>query len=213
MKPEEKNRFENFLRSNREAFHTEQPDDAMLERIQQRMQPVSIDKAPSKPIFRSMRFVRLTAACLILAIAGTVFWFIQKKPDSDTNALLIAGLVDSRSAATRISNISAVISLERPDTVVFQTLFEVLKQDPNTNVRLVALETLSHFYETWDIKSKLIAELTSQQDPFVSISLIQLLTYKKERSIIDELDKIVTDLSIIEEVRSQAYNSIFILRS
>jgi hypothetical protein len=212
MKPEQEEEFEDFLRSNREAFHGQQPDEVMLERIQQRMQTEQINKIPGR-IFLSGYFVRLAVACLLLAIAGAAFWFLQRKPVEDSNTVLLAGLADSSSAATRISSISAVASLEKPDTAVFQALVGILNQDPNINVRLAALESLSHFYETGDIKKTLIAALASQQDPLVRISLIQLFTDKKERSILDELDRIVIDLSVIKEVRSQAYSSIFILRS
>jgi hypothetical protein len=214
MKPEEEEkRFEDFLRSNREAFHLEQPDDAMLERIQQRMQTELASKASAKRAFLPAHFIRLAAACLLVAIAGTTLWFLLRKPVEDPNAALLAGMVDNNSAATRITNISSIAALEKPDTSIIRALFTVLNQDPNTNVRLAALESLSNFYETGDIKTKLIAELKSQQDPFVRISLIQLFTDRKERSILDELDNINVDLSTINEVRSQAFNSIFILRS
>lgn len=212
MKPEQEDGFEHFLRNNREAFHGEQPDDVMLERILQGMQTDQVDKVPGKKIF-SIRFIRLAAACLLLVIAGTIFWLLQRKPVDNPNAALLAGLADSNSAAARISSIAAVVSLEKPDSTVFRALFGVLDQDPNANVRLAALESLSHFYETAGIKAKLIARLNVQQDPFVRIGLIQLFTDKKERSILDELDKIVTDISVIKEVRSQAYASINILGS
>jgi len=211
MKPEQEKRFEDFLRSNREAFHVEQPDDAMLERIQVRMR--TIDKQPAKGIFRSIRFVRLAAACLLFAIAVTSIWLLQRKNADDPNAVLLTGLTDSSSAATRINNISSIVSLQNPDTSIFGVLFGILEQDPNTNVRLAALETLSHFYGSANIKARLISELKSQRDPFVTISLIQLFTDKKELSILEELDRIVVDLSIIKEVRSQAYTSIFLIRS
>lgn len=210
MKPEQEKGFEHFLRNNREAFHVQQPDDTMLERIQQRMQ---INKASTKGVFFSMRFVRLAAACLLLFVAVTIFWFRQRKPADDSQAVLLAGLVDSSSAAARIDKISSIVSIVKPDTAIYRALFGILEQDPNTNVRLAALETLSHFYETGNIKARLISELKSRQDPVITISLIQLFTDKKERLILDELDKIVTDLSVIKEVRSQAYNSIFVLRS
>jgi HEAT repeat protein len=103
--------------------------------------------------------------------------------------------------------------MKNEDNDIIDALTKTLNTDPNTNVRLAALDALSEFYRESYVKKKLISALKKQTDPMVQISLIKLLTQMREHSILKELDKMVKDGSTPEAVKDHAYESIFLLRS
>ena len=80
--------------------------------------------------------------------------------------------------------------------------------DPNSNVRLAALDGLSRFYRDNYTRKKLLASLKKQNDPLVQIALIGLLTRMRESGIVAELEKMVEDQATEKTVKDCAYSSI-----
>lgn len=127
--------------------------------------------------------------------------------------VLFAKLNNMESPSQRVAAAEQVYKMKNTDTDIVDALSNTLNSDPSTNVRLAALDALSKFYREPYVKKKLLSSLQKQKDPMVQIQLIELLTKMKERSILNELDKIVNDGNTMQAVKDQAYSSIFTLRS
>lgn len=127
-------------------------------------------------------------------------------------AVSFAGLYNRQSAATRINAVTSVSRLKNKGNDVVGALVHILDNDPNTNVRLAALDGLSRFYKEIYVRKKLVASLKKQQDPLVQINLIDLLTRMRESAILSELEKIVNDENTDKAVKDVAYSGILHLR-
>ncbi len=86
-----------------------------------------------------------------------------------------------------------------------------MNEDPNTNVRLAALDALSKFHTEPQVRKVLLDALSTQKDPMVQIALIQLMVKMKEKSVVNDLKKIVDDSETMKAVKDEAYSGILIL--
>jgi len=127
--------------------------------------------------------------------------------------VLFASLNNMESPASRIMAIDNTYKLKDAGDDVVNALVETLNSDPNTNVRLAALDGLTRFYRESYVRKKLIASLKNQQDPFVQIALINLLTRMKESVILSQLNQMVKDENTDESVKGCAYSGILRLQS
>ncbi|MEO7529849.1 MAG: HEAT repeat domain-containing protein, partial [Sediminibacterium sp.] len=126
---------------------------------------------------------------------------------------LFAKLSDMGSPSQRMNAAAQAYQMKNADKEIVDALVKTMNTDPNTNVRLAALEALSRFHRESYVKKQLITSMQKQKDPMVQIELIDLLTKMKETTILKELDKMVKDGSTMEAVKDHAYSSIFTLRS
>jgi hypothetical protein len=129
------------------------------------------------------------------------------------NQLLISRLSNQLSASERFAAVSSIAQLKNIDYDVLHVLVHTMNSDPNSNVRLAALEALSRFAHESYVKDQLLLSLTNHEDPIMQISLIEQLTKMHERNIIHELEKLTVDVQTNEEVKVQAYASLLILSS
>jgi cell division protein FtsN len=127
--------------------------------------------------------------------------------------VLFAGLNDMSSSSQRLNAAVKAYQFKDTDKDIVNALVKTMNTDPNTNVRLAALDALSRFYREPYVKQQLVASLTKQKDPMVQIELIQLLTKMKQTSILKELEKITNDENTLKAVKDQAYSGIYTLGS
>lgn len=104
-----------------------------------------------------------------------------------------------------------IVNSKQVDKEVVDALTTCLNNDPNTNVRLAALESLSIFYKEPLVKKRLIESLKKQTDPIVKMTLIDVLTKLRANNLQKELEKIVNDLHAPKPVKDQANQSIHTL--
>ena len=127
--------------------------------------------------------------------------------------LLFAHLNNMESASTRIAAAMNAYEMKNADRDIVDALFATMNSDPNTNVRLAALEALTKFRREPYVRKQLTASLKKQKDPMVQVELIHLLTKMKQTSILNELEKLVKDVHTSEAVKDRAYSSILTLGS
>jgi len=138
---------------------------------------------------------------------------LAKQEHGIRKQILFAKLNDMESPSVRLAAVAQASQLTNTDNEIVDVLVRAMNTDPSTNVRLAALESLSRFYREKYVKKQLIASLQKQKDPLVQIGLIELLTRMREKSILDQLDKIINDGNTLEAVKGHAYSSLFTLRS
>lgn len=117
-------------------------------------------------------------------------------------------LSNTESASMRLSGATAAYEMKNADKDIIDVLVKTMNTDPNSNVRLAALDALSKFYREKYVKKQLVSALSKQKDPIVQIALIQLLTQMKENTIVSELQKIAQDGNSMDAVKDQAYDGI-----
>jgi HEAT repeat protein len=161
------------------------------------------------------------AAGLVFALAvGALFYWVNKGIEQDrelaelkaemgkTKSMLMTMLNNQSSAGQRMQGVSVASKMEKTDDEIVNALIKTMDQDPNTNVRLAALEALSKFHQQTHVRSALIKSLSTQTDPSVQITLIRLLVEIKEMQTLKELERISTDENALPAVQDEAHAGI-----
>ncbi|SKC89079.1 HEAT repeat domain-containing protein [Ohtaekwangia koreensis] len=176
-------------------------------------------KAVKKPkvIFLQPSFYRVAAAVTLLILgAGLGYWIskyqrqqqeialIQKQLEE--NKLMMMSMLDNEgSASQRVLGATVALKMERPDDEIVMALGKAMNEDPNTNVRLAALDALSKFNKERHVRGILIASLATQKDPLVQIALIRILVEMKVQGAVKELERISNDEEVLKEVKDEAH--------
>jgi hypothetical protein len=181
----------------------------------------------SNMIFFSPSFYRVAAAVALLILgAGAGFWISKynaqqealaqleremqatRKQLEDTKQLMLGMLDNELSASQRIRGVNVALEFDKADDDIVRALFNTMQNDPNTNVRLAALDALARFQGDAGVRKRLVTSLSIQKDPMVQIKLIQLLVEMKESGVVNDLKKIVDDEGTMKAVKDEAYSGI-----
>ena len=179
-----------------------------------------IDLHKPTQVFFTPTIYKVAATLLILIVSGFIFFWINsqwqekqelaqlRKELQETKSMMMTMMNNDLSASQRMMGVSVANNLPEADQEISKALLKVLNEDPNTNVRLSALEALSKFYTDPYVKQGLIQSLSVQKDPSVQIALIQLLVQVKEESIMPQLKNMIEDQQSIKAVRDEAHTAL-----
>jgi hypothetical protein len=169
--------------------------------------------------FRPAIYRAAAAVILLISGIGIGFW-IDKNQDheDDLQALrkeveatkqMMMGMLDNRlSASQRMMGATVAFTMDKADDQIVQALTKAMNEDPNTNVRLAALEALGRFHQQERVRRLLIASLATQKDPVVQIALIRLMVEMKEKEAMKELRRISNDEEVLPAVKDEAHAGI-----
>jgi len=131
-----------------------------------------------------------------------------RKEVEDNKKMMLSMLENQQSASQRVMGATVAYELPKADDEIVNALVKAMDEDPNTNVRLTALEALGKFYQQGHVRIKLIKALSTQKDPVVQIALIRLLVQMKEKQVVNELEKITRDGNVMKAVKDEAHSGI-----
>jgi hypothetical protein len=173
-----------------------------------------------KIIFFQPAFYRVAAAVALLILGGGIGFWISKQNDQQkrlaeiekqleaNKQIMMSMIVNQQSASQRIQGMNVAMKIEKADNEIVNALVKAMNEDANSNVRLAALEALSKFSSDPAVRKILIESLSTQKDPVVQITLIQLMVEMNEKSIMKDLQKIVDDSETMQAVKDEAYSGI-----
>lgn len=172
-------------------------------------------------------FYKMAAAVALMVISGAVGYWISKDRQqrdeltqiqkdmaitrqqlAETKQVMLGLLDNAASASQRIKGVNVALEISSADEDIVKALFATLHSDPNTNVRLAALDALAKFRHEPLVRKGLIDALSKQTDPMVQITLIQLMVDLKEKSVVGDLQKMVDDAGTMKAVKDEAYSGI-----
>lgn len=178
-------------------------------------------KPEGKSITMIPMFYRIAASIILLMVVGVTTYWVRKDAENQAmidemkkalneNKRVMMALLDNEfSPSKRMEGVSVAYEMKRPDDEIVQALVNTLNNDPNTNVRLAALDALGKFNTEEDVRKALIESLSTQKDPIVQIALIQLMVNMKEKSVVKQLERITKDNKTMKAVKDEAYSGIF----
>jgi len=180
-----------------------------------------IENTKGKVVFFRPAFYRAAAAVALLIVGGGLGYWINKyvgqqqeiarleQQMKETKLMMMAMLDNQYSASQRIQGVNVALNeIPKADDEVVDALVKAMNEDPNTNVRLAALEALSKFHQEPGVRKVLIEALSRQTDPVVQIALIQLMVTMKEKGVVKDLERIIDRDETIKAVKDEAYSGI-----
>jgi hypothetical protein len=170
----------------------------------------------TKTIFFQPTLFKVAAAVAMLILAGAIGLYIKQqndliaihKAELDEMKRMMAMIGNDQSASQRIQGVNVSLNFAKADDAIVEALVKTMNEDPNSNVRLAALEALSRFINEKKVRQEIVKSLSKQKDPIVQIQLIQLLVKIKEKGVVDDLQKIVDDDGTMHAVKDEAYSAI-----
>lgn len=175
---------------------------------------------PTKTVFFSPVVYRVAAGFVLLMVGLAIGYKINQsnveadrlarlEKELEENRQMMLAMMDNQlSASQRMIGVSVAYEMEKPDDEIVNVLVKTMNEDVNTNVRLAALDALSKFSNEEQVRNELIGSLKTQKDPVVQIALIQLLVKMKEKSVLNQLEKITRDAGTLKAVKDEAHAGI-----
>ena len=153
---------------------------------------------------------RVAASIVLLISAFLAGRYIQKNESQvqlvevQTEALAykeaaLFSLLENESASQRIRGVELIKEFEKPDEQIVAALGEKMLTDENTNVRLTALEALSSFSYSDQVKDIFIEALKTEQNPSMQVAIIEMLVELQEKKAVEPMKK------LLEKEETQPY--------
>jgi len=197
-----------------------EPGPRMKQNFEQYLKSQVNQQIKPRTVFFQPAVYRIAAGVVLVMVGIGIGYWINKnqqhtqelaelrKEMETTRQMMMAMLENQQSASQRIQGVNVALNSNQADDEVVKALERMLNEDVNTNVRLAALEALSKFQDEPHVRKVLISALGKQKDPVVQIALIQLMVKLKEKSIVNELQKIVDDNESMKAVKDEAYTGL-----
>lgn len=112
------------------------------------------------------------------------------------------------STSGRIKAVNISYKLQ-PDSEIVEALIQSMNIDKSTNVRIAAIEALSHFGNEPKVRTALCKSLGVQSNQMIQLSLIKILVNMKEKQAVEYFEKIIEKESTTPEVKDEAQMGIF----
>ncbi len=198
-----------------------EPSGKLKANFQQALQnEIALQARPTKTVFFSPVVYRIAAGFVLLMVGLVIGYKINQsnveaerlarlEQEIEENRNMMLAMMDNQlSASQRIIGVSVAYEMEKPDDEIVSALVKTMNEDGNTNVRLAALDALGKFSNEEQVRNELIGSLKTQKDPVVQIALIQLLVKMKEKSVLNQLEKITRDAGTLKAVKDEAHAGI-----
>jgi hypothetical protein len=124
-----------------------------------------------------------------------------------TNLIAQTSLLASQAESPtneRLRDVLAAARSDHPDKKALAALIDALAFDPNTNVRLRALDALSDHADQSEVRAGVLTALTREQNPLVQLEMIDFVAAAHDREATAVLEKISQNEQIDRAVRDAA---------
>lgn len=197
-----------------------EPSASLKESFNQLLEREIAAEKKSKVVFFTPSFYKVAAAVTLLVVGSGIGYWVNKNLDreqelaeikralEENKNMMMALLSNEQSASQRMTGVTVAYQLPKADDEIITTLAKVMNEDPNTNVRMAALEALSKFHQEPKVRKVLIESLKTQKDPVVQIALIQIMVTMKEKGVIKDLERMTEDANTMKAVKDAAYSGL-----
>jgi anti-sigma factor RsiW len=119
-----------------------------------------------------------------------------------TSQLVAISLLKQQSASERLDGVYRTTRLE-PDPQIMDALQHTLRYDASVDVRLAALDALSHYGQRPEVSRGLVEALDSEQSPMVQVALIDALVDLHDTNAVESLKRLQETPNLDPTVRKR----------
>ncbi|GGB10590.1 zf-HC2 domain-containing protein [Puia dinghuensis] len=122
--------------------------------------------------------------------------------------MMMKTLLQNPSASERMRGISYTSEIKTVNKEVIEALLSTLNNDPNTNVRLMTLEALTHYADNPVVREGLVQSILQQDSPLVQAALADVMLRLQEKRAIRPLKKLLQHKDLNEMVKTRIEETI-----
>jgi hypothetical protein len=128
---------------------------------------------------------------------------------SEMKEMMMKTLLQNPSASERMRGVSYTSEIKTVNKDVIDALLSTLNNDPNTNVRLMTLETLTHYTDNPLVREGLVQSILQQDSPLLQAALADVMLHLQEKRAVHPLKKLLQQKDLNEMVRTRIEEAIF----
>ncbi len=121
---------------------------------------------------------------------------------------LVLTLLEQPSANKRLQGVNEANKIAKVDEKVIKALLQTLNNDPNVNVRLAAIESLTNYLDNPIVREGLVQSIVKQDSPIVQVTLANLMVALQEKKSIEPFRTLMRTKELNESVKEKLETSI-----
>lgn len=129
----------------------------------------------------------------------------------DMRETMMLTLLREESTSERLKAVNLTQEMGQVSDQVAEALLRTLDEDPNTNVRLAALEALYPYATNPAVRQGLINSISRQTSPLVQMALAEVMVALQEQRSVEEFRRLMDKEQTPPEVREKIRRSIEVL--
>ncbi len=115
--------------------------------------------------------------------------------------MVLLSLLENPSASERIRGVSYTSEISKVNRNVINALLSTLNNDPNSNVRLMTLEALTHYADDPVVREGLVHSILQQDSPLVQAALADVMLKLQEKKAVVPFKELLHQKDLNEMVR------------
>lgn len=127
---------------------------------------------------------------------------------SDPKQTQMLALLKNPLASERLRAVNYAGELKAVDKQVVDALLTTLNTDPNDNVRLSALESLSRLSANPEVRMGLIQSITTQNSPVIQLAIADVMLKLQEKGSVGSFKQLLKQKDLDNEVRNKVKETI-----
>ena len=167
--------------------------------------------------------IKIAYASILLLIGWLVgFWMTPDEGYKDQISQMSAEiremkimfsttLLNQSSSIQKMKGIHIVSELDKVDEYIVDALLKTLNNDPNVNVRIMALQSLSKFTDNSMVREGLVKSISNQESSTVQLMLADIMIKLHEKRSVNQLKRLLEEKDMPETVRDKIEKSIIAL--
>jgi hypothetical protein len=124
---------------------------------------------------------------------------------------LVLTMMQQSSTIERIKAVNMAGEFDDINNQVVSGLLNLLNNDSNDNVRLLALEALTKYSSEPEVREGLVLSISKQQSPVIQMRLAEIMLYLNEKSAVPEFRKVLENALLDYNVRGKMNDAIVVL--
>jgi HEAT repeat protein len=173
-------------------------------------------EAERRQRFWWVRHPAFQAACAVaILVIGVAAGYLARGRDTvevsqlrgevyNMRQLVALSLLQQQSASDRLRGVNFAYRVEQSDPQVLSALLTTVNHDPNTNVRLAAVDALRNFTDNPIGRKGLVQALAKQESPLVQIAIVDQIVELHEKSAVPEVKFLLASENLNPEVKQRA---------
>ena len=129
----------------------------------------------------------------------------------ETQETMMVTLLEKKSSTERLKAVHISQEMNEVSEQVISMLLKTLNKDPNVNVRLAAIETLSNYAEKPVVREGLIKSIQNQEAPMVLLALAELMVILEDERSIEEFQELMNRTEVPQEIQNELNEKIKML--